>query len=53
MSNLKIKKILIIDDSEDFRNLLIKFFEKVCTGATIDIYDPADGRSRGEGAFVY
>ncbi len=44
MSNLKIKKVLIIDDSEDFRNLLIKFFEKVCTGATIDVYDPADGR---------
>jgi len=44
MSNLKIKKILIIDDSEDFRNLLIKFFEKVCNGATIDVYDPADGR---------
>ncbi len=44
MSNLKIKKILIIDDSEEFRNLLIKFFEKVCKGATIDVYDPADGR---------
>ena len=44
MSNLNLKKILIIDDSEDFRNLLIKFFEKVCTGATIDVYDPADGK---------
>jgi len=44
MSNLNIKKILIIDDSEDFRKLMIKFFEKVCAGATIDVYDPADGK---------
>ena len=44
MSNLNIKKILIIDDSEDFRKLMIKFFEKVCAEATIDVYDPADGK---------
>ena len=44
MSNLNIKKILIIDDSKDFRDLLIKFFEKVCAGASVDVYDPADGR---------
>jgi len=44
MSNLNIKKILIIDDSEDFRNLLIKFFEKVCAGASVEVYDPADGK---------
>ena len=44
MSEQTINQILVIDDSVDFRNLLIKFFEKVCPGATVDIYDPADGR---------
>lgn len=44
MSSPKLNKILVIDDSEDFRKLLINFFEKVCPGATIDPYDPADGK---------
>jgi EAL domain-containing protein (putative c-di-GMP-specific phosphodiesterase class I)/FixJ family two-component response regulator len=44
MSEQNINQILVIDDSVDFRNLLIKFFEKVCPKATVDIYDPADGK---------
>ena len=44
MSEQNINNILVIDDSVDFRNLLIKFFDKVCPGATIDVYDPADGK---------
>lgn len=40
----KINNILVIDDSEDFRKLLINFFGKVCPSATIDAYDPADGK---------
>ena len=44
MSEQEINQILVIDDSADFRNLLIKFFEKVCPGATVDVYDPADGK---------
>ena len=44
MSEQEIKQILVIDDSVDFRNLLLKFFVAVCPGATIDVYDPADGR---------
>ena len=44
MSSPKINKILVIDDSEDFRKLLIKFFEDVCPGASIDAYDPANGK---------
>jgi FixJ family two-component response regulator len=44
MPDLKIEKILIIDDSEDFRKLLIKFFEDVCPDASVDAYDPANGK---------
>ncbi len=44
MSEQNINNILVIDDSVDFRNLLIKFFDKVCPGATIEVYDPADGK---------
>ncbi len=44
MTEQEIKQILVIDDSVDFRNLLLKFFAAVCPGATIDVYDPADGR---------
>jgi len=44
MSEQEIKQILVIDDSVDFRNLLLKFFAAVCPGATIDVYDPADGK---------
>jgi EAL domain-containing protein (putative c-di-GMP-specific phosphodiesterase class I)/DNA-binding NarL/FixJ family response regulator len=47
MSEQNINEILVIDDSVDFRNLLIKFFESVCPGATIDVYDPADGKPSG------
>jgi EAL domain-containing protein (putative c-di-GMP-specific phosphodiesterase class I)/DNA-binding response OmpR family regulator len=47
MSEQDINQILVIDDSVDFRNLLIKFFESVCPGATIDEYDPADGKPSG------
>jgi EAL domain-containing protein (putative c-di-GMP-specific phosphodiesterase class I)/FixJ family two-component response regulator len=44
MSEHLINQILVIDDSEDFRNLLNNFFEKVFPGASIDTYDPADGK---------
>lgn len=44
MSRPKINKILVIDDSEDFRKLLIKFFKDVCPEASIDAYDPANGK---------
>ncbi len=47
MSNPKINNVLVIDDSEDFRKLLISFFGKVCPGAIIDPYDPADGKPPG------
>jgi EAL domain-containing protein (putative c-di-GMP-specific phosphodiesterase class I)/GGDEF domain-containing protein len=47
MSEQTINEILVIDDSVDFRNLLIKFFGSVCPGATIDVYDPADGKPSG------
>lgn len=44
MSEFKIDKILIIDDSEDFRNLLLKFFEKVCPHSDISVYDLLKGK---------
>jgi len=44
MAEQNINQILVIDDSVDFRNLLLKFFGSVCPGATIDVYDPADGK---------
>ncbi|RKZ71191.1 MAG: hypothetical protein DRQ48_04360, partial [Gammaproteobacteria bacterium] len=47
MSEQDINQILVIDDSEDFSNLLIKFFGSVCPGAAVDVYDPADGKPSG------
>ncbi len=47
MSEQNINQILVIDDSVDFRNLLIKFFGSVCPGAAVDVYDPADGKPSG------
>ena len=47
MSEQIINEILVIDDSVDFRNLLIKFFGSVCPGAAVDVYDPADGKPSG------
>jgi len=47
MSEQNINQILVIDDSVDFRNLLVKFFGSVCPGANIDVYDPADGKPSG------
>jgi len=44
MAEQNINHILVIDDSVDFRNLLVKFFGSVCPGATVDVYDPADGK---------
>jgi len=44
MAEQNINQILVIDDSIDFRNLLVKFFGSVCPGAAVDVYDPADGR---------
>ena len=44
MAEQNINQILVIDDSVDFRNLLVKFFGSVCPGAAVDVYDPADGK---------
>jgi len=44
MAEQNINQILVIDDSVDFRNLLVKFFGSVCPGAAVDAYDPADGK---------
>jgi len=44
MTEQNINQILVIDDSVDFRNLLVKFFGSVCPGATVDVFDPADGK---------
>jgi len=44
MAEQDINQILVIDDSVDFRNLLVKFFGSVCPGAAVGVYDPADGR---------
>ncbi len=44
MAEQNINQILVIDDSVDFRNLLVKFFGSICPGAAVDAYDPADGK---------
>ena len=44
MSNISIKKALIIDDSGDYRQLLSKFFEKACPETEVDEYDPTWGK---------
>ena len=42
MSEKPIQKILIIDDSDDYRKLLIKFFKKAFPDAETVEFDPAD-----------
>jgi len=44
MTEQNIKQILVIDDSVDYRNLMLKFFGSVCPGAAVEVYDPADGK---------
>ena len=44
MSDFPIKNILLIEDSKEYRQLLITFFKEVCTSARVDEYDPAKGR---------
>ncbi len=44
MSVPAINNLLIIDDSADYRQLLITFFKKACPDAHVEEYDPARGR---------
>jgi EAL domain-containing protein (putative c-di-GMP-specific phosphodiesterase class I)/DNA-binding response OmpR family regulator len=44
MSEVTIKKALVIDDSAEYRKLLLKFFKKACPSVEIDEYNPAFGR---------
>ena len=40
MTEPAIKTILVIDDSADYRKLMVSFFKKVCPTARVDEYDP-------------
>ena len=40
MSVPAIQTVLVIDDSADYRKLLVTFFHKVCPTARVDEYDP-------------
>ena len=44
MPATSIKNVLIIDDSPDYRQLLLTFFRKACPSAHVEEYDPAGGR---------
>lgn len=44
MSESSINNVLIVDDSADYRKLLITFFKKACPSAQVVEYDPARGR---------
>lgn len=44
MSDTSINNVLIIDDSADYRKLLITFFKKACPSAQVEEYDPVRGR---------
>ena len=40
MTEPAIKTVLVIDDSADYRKLMVSFFKKVCPSARVDEYDP-------------
>ena len=44
MSVPAIQTVLVIDDSADYRKLLVTFFKKVCPTARVDEYDPVYDR---------
>ena len=44
MTEPSVKKVLLIDDSAEYRQLLLTFFKTVCPSAEIDEYDPTWGK---------
>ncbi|HKK15542.1 MAG TPA: EAL domain-containing protein [Gammaproteobacteria bacterium] len=44
MPGTSIKNVLIIDDSADYRQLLLTFFRKACPSVHVEEYDPSGGR---------